>query len=294
MEKKFKFIIFDWDGTAVENRQADASLVTQKLTELLNLGVYIAVITGTHIGNIEKQFLSLLDDEVLKQNLYICTNRGSEVYGFDENLKFKLFYQIKATEEENLMLNKVVEHAKNMIQNTSKAEVQIIYDRMNRRKLDLIPEWSNPEKNEIDKLLVATQKRLDDLGFAGGIQKAYNLMINLAMTSGFGRAKITSDVKHIEIGLTDKYSSIMWLMKNVAKSNSINDDQILIIGDEFGEIAGFQGSDYKMVLKNHPAITYISVGIEPNGVPSEILHLGGGPTRFIELLEKQIIMLSFN
>ncbi|MDD3013056.1 MAG: HAD hydrolase family protein [Candidatus Gastranaerophilales bacterium] len=285
--KPFKIVIFDWDGTAVKNRKTDASQITSKLDELLKLGIYIIVITGTNFDNINRQFSSFIKGPH-KHNLYICTNRGSEVFGFDENSDKVLLYRRIATDQENLLLNKTVEKTKSAIENTSKATINIIYNRLNRRKIDLIPEWTNPPKNEIDKLLLETEKRLEKNGFAGGIKKAYKLLTDIAKTSKFGNAKITSDVKHLEIGLTDKSDSIIWILQNIAKKYNINDNEIIIGGDEFGSIAGFEGSDSKMITKNRNDIIYFSVGIEPNGVPEKVIHFIGGPASFEKFIEEQI------
>lgn len=287
LNKKFKIIAFDWDGTAVVNRQSDASIVTAKLEELLNLGVYIVVITGTNFNNIDRQFSSFINGKH-KQNLFICTNRGSEVFGFNENSAPVILYKLEATEEEKELMDKVVIRLKEIMQEISIANVNIVFNRLNRRKFDLLPEWSDPPKSEIEELLRRVQQKLESKGFAGGIQKAFKTMQNLAKTSGLTKAKITSDVKHIEIGLTDKSDSILWVLENIARKNGISNEEILIGGDEFGPIAGFEGSDYKMVVREYPGITYFSVGVEPNGVPDEVILLGGGPEKFIEVMETQI------
>src|ERR1035437_9083388 len=84
LTKPFKIIAFDWDGTAVENRKVDASLVTSKLDSLLKLGVYIVIITGTNFDNVNNPSTSLING-AHKEKLFVCTNRGSEVYGFNQN-----------------------------------------------------------------------------------------------------------------------------------------------------------------------------------------------------------------
>ncbi|MFH0702071.1 MAG: hypothetical protein V2B14_00830 [bacterium] len=283
LNKKFKIIAFDWDGTAVVDRTVDASLVTNKIEELLKLGIYIVVITGTNFENIDKQFSSLINGKH-KQNLYICANRGSEVYGFDDKSRQNLLYIRKATEKENYLLDKIVEKTKEDIEKNSNIKVNIIYNRLNRRKLDLITEWKNPKKYEIDKLLFETQNRLEKGGFAGGIHRAFKLMQDNAKKFNLLDAKITSDVKHIEIGLTDKSDSIKWIINNIAEKKNISNKEIIIGGDEFGSIGSFEGSDYRMILKDYPGITYFTVGIEPNGVDDFIVNIGGGPDCFVEIL----------
>lgn len=285
--KPFKIIAFDWDGTAVADRKSDASFVAKILETLLKLNIYIIVITGTNFDNINNQFASFITGKY-KQYLFLCTNRGSEVFGFDAYSNNQLLYNFTASEIENQLLNKIAERTKQSIENISNVQINIIYDRLNRRKIDLLPEWTNPKKSEINELLVKTENNLVKNGFAGGIKKAYQLLFNQAKAYRLINAKITTDVKHLEIGLTDKSDSINWILENIAKKNNIKDSEIIIGGDEFGQIAGFEGSDSKMIIKGRNGITYFSVGIEPNGVPDKVIYLGGGAECFKKIIAKQV------
>lgn len=283
----FEIVAFDWDGTAVKNREAGASAVTTLLEELLKLGVRIAVITGTNFDNIDRQFSSLIKGPH-KQNLYVCANRGSEVFGFNRRSRPVLRFRRRAKAAENRLLDRVAEAVKADIEASSSARIDIVYDRLNRRKIDLIPEWQNPPKSRIGELIKKTNSRLQQGGFEPGIRGAYELAVKHARELGMTDARITSDVKHIEVGLTDKSDSVKWILAEIAAEWNIREENILMLGDEFGPIAGFEGSDFHMVLPGHEAITYLSVGKEPNGVPGEVTPLGGGPRRFRELIERQI------
>lgn len=285
LNKSYKIIAFDWDGTAVHTRQDDISELITVLDRLLEYGIFVVVVTGTNFENIDKQFSSHIKG-LHKKNLFICTNRGSEVFSFDENSQPVLIFRKNIDEKTNKLLDKIAEKTKNDIETKAPIKLEIIYDRLNRRKLDLIPEWKNPLKSEIGKLIIETEKKLINAGFNKGIKGAFDLMGQNAHLLGLQDARITSDVKHIEVGVSDKSDSIKWILKNLANPNNILDEEILIIGDEFGSIAGFDGSDYKMVVKNHNDITYFSVGKEPNGLPSKVEHLGGGPECFLKLVEK--------
>ncbi|HBG48561.1 MAG TPA: hypothetical protein DDW90_03455 [Cyanobacteria bacterium UBA9971] len=303
LKKKYKIIVFDWDGTAVHNRNDDILELIIALEELLKQGVYIVVVTGTNFENIDRQFSSHIK-EIHKKNLFICTNRGSEVFGFDENSRSVLLFRLNIDEDKNKLLDKIVEKTKKDIESKAAIRLEIIYDRLNRRKLDLIPEWENPLKLEIGKLIIETEKKLTNAGFKEGIKGAFDLMEKNASLLGLNNARITSDVKHLEVGVSDKSDSIKWILENIAAPKNIQDKEILIIGDEFGTIAGFDGSDYKMVVKNHNDIMYFSVGKEPDGLPKnensegisvrnsnqdkKIKHIGGGPECFLKIIKNQI------
>lgn len=291
---RFKIIAFDWDGTAVVNRQSDATIVGESIEDLLKFGVYMVIITGTNFNNLDRQFCSRISGEHI-ENLYCCTNRGSEVYGFTGQLHPKnpmLIYKRQASVQEEAALDRVAEAVRDEIAHRTGLEIGIIYDRLNRRKIDLIPvaEWADPPKADIGKLLQVTEQRLVSAGIAGGIREIFALTHEMAKKFGIPDAKLTSDVKHIEIGLTDKADSVNWIMRELATRHNIPVNDILFVGDEFGPVAGFEGSDFKKVTPSARGAVYVSVGPEPNGVPPEVIHLGGGPARFVELLNDQIRM----
>jgi hypothetical protein len=108
LDRPFKVIVFDWDGTAVMDRNEDASEVRLLLEVLLNLGVQIVVITGTNFGNVDKQ-LSACISGLHKTRLYVCSNRGSEVFGFDTLGRPLLIYRRLATPQEDELLTKIAE-----------------------------------------------------------------------------------------------------------------------------------------------------------------------------------------
>ncbi len=105
----------------------------------------------------------------------------------------------------------------------------------------------------------------------GGIGAVIELTQRLSRQEGLPDARITTDVKHIEVGLTDKSDSIAYLVRQLAPVRAILPEEILIAGDEFGPIAGFEGSDYRMVTRLAAGATMVSVGREPNGVPTGVV-----------------------
>ena len=60
LRRPFRLIAFDWDGTAVENRRVDASPIRVEIERLLQAGVFVAVITGTNFGHVDRQLTSAI------------------------------------------------------------------------------------------------------------------------------------------------------------------------------------------------------------------------------------------
>ncbi len=289
LNRPFRALIFDWDGTAVEDRHVDATELCRLSEELVDLHVWLVVVTGTNFGNIDRQFTSHVAP-ALRHHIIICANRGSEVYGFDNDGQTVRRWLRVATPTENRALDAVAEGVAARLREQSHLEVNIVYNRLNRRKIDLIPvpEWADPPKAQIGELLKAVNQRLQDAQVPGGIHGVIALTQQLAAEQHLD-ARITSDVKHIEVGLTDKADAILWIKRELLWPEGIPWHDVLIEGDELGPVAGFAGSDDRLRVGVGDALV-VSVGPEPNGVPQGVLHVGGGPARFRAILAQQIAL----
>lgn len=287
----FAIVAFDWDGTAVMNRQEDASPVRALIQRLLDLGVAIVVITGTDFPNIDRQLSAGLLARS-KRNLYIATNRGSEVYGFDAQGQPVVLWRRVATPTDNCLLTKVADAVRDALVARTGLDIRVVYNRLNRRKIDLIPlpEWSDPPKSAIGDLLRAVQARLTGARMTGGLRAVVDLAEQIARENGLPDARITSDVKHVEIGLTDKSDAVDWMMRELAQPRGIPPEDVLIGGDEFGQIGDVEGSDAKMITPLTRRCVFVSVGPEPGGVPPPVIPLAGGPACFREILAGQVAL----
>lgn len=287
LQHPFRAIIFDWDGTAVASRRDDATALARLAEALLNQNVWLILVTGTHFGNIDRQFCSLIPPPA-RHHLMVCANRGSEVFGFNASGDVETRFRRVATSQEDAAMNAIAEEVRGTIQAQTGLAIGIAYDRLNRRKIDLIPEpaWADPPKARIAELLQAVEARLRGAGFSGGIAEAIALTKRSASEHGLP-VRVTSDVKHIEVGLTDNGDTVDWVRREILQPEGIAPADVLIAGDEFGPIDGFAGSDDRLRDSLDKALV-VSVGAEPDGVPPGVLHLGGGPPQFRALLQDQI------
>lgn len=287
LAREFRMIAFDWDGTAVTNRTEDASALASLAEPLLADGCWLIVVTGTSFDHIARQFCDLVAP-AYRQRLVVCANRGSEVFGFDERGEVVLRFRRAATPEEDRALTAIAEAVRHELVQSTHLEVGIVSNRLNRRKIDLIPlpEWADPPKAEIGALREAVETRLAAAGWQGGIAAVVALAERIAAREGIA-VRITSDVKHVEVGLTDKADAIAWIKRELMAPEGIGEDTVLVAGDEFGPIGGFPGSDDRLRV-GLEASPVVSVGAEPSGVPAGVVHLGGGPRAFRALLASQI------
>jgi hypothetical protein len=283
LDRRFDAIVFDWDGTAVPDRLADASRLRTLTDELCARAVELAVVTGTSVENVDRQ---LRARPAGPGRLYLCVNRGSEVFQAAED-GLPLLERREATPTENAALDAaaaatVAELARRGL------ETRVVAQRLNRRKIDLIPEpeWAEPPKARFKELLEAVETRLAAAGLRG-LDEAVELAEAGARQAGLENPRVTSDAKHIEIGLTDKSDATRWIFAELQR-HDLPTDRILIAGDEFGPLGGVPGSDSLLLVPEARGAVAVSVGAEPNGVPPGVIHVGGGPQRFLTLLEDQL------
>ncbi len=164
---------------------------------------------------------------------------------------------------------------------------EVVSQRLNRRKIDLIPlaEWADPPKAQIDRLLAAVETRLAAANI-DGLPEVVALAEQAARDAGLADPRVTSDAKHVEIGLTDKSDAAQYLYAELFRSG-IGPGLVLLAGDELGPLGGLAGSDSFLMVPEFGRAVAVSVGVEPNGVPSGVIHLGGGPALFRDLLADQ-------
>ena len=287
LSRRFEGLVFDWDGTAVPDRSADAREVRGIVESLCARAVDVAIVSGTHVGNVDGQLKARPSGP---GRLLLALNRGSELFEVDGDGP-RLLARREATPGEDAALTLAAERTVELLGSRG-LEARIVSQRLNRRKIDLIPlpAWSDPPKAQIDRLLAAVEERLRHVGIVS-LAEVAAITGGIAREVGLPDPRVTTDAKHVEIGLTDKSDSAravfaqLWI-------DGIAPELVLVGGDEFGALGGMPGSDSLMLVAEAAAATACSVGIEPSGVPAGVVHLGGGPARFLGLLSDQLLRRS--
>jgi trehalose/maltose hydrolase-like predicted phosphorylase len=284
LARRFEAVVFDWDGTAVPDRAADASEVRALVESLCAASIDVAIVSGTHVGNVDAQLRARPGGP---GRLYLCLNRGSEQFLVDRR-GVHLVARREASPQEEEALDTAARLAVERLAERG-LHAEIVSARLNRRKIDLIPEpeWADPPKARIGELLQAVEVRLHGVGITRGLQEVVEMALASAGEAGLAHARVTSDAKHVEIGLTDKSDSGRWIFQTLSASG-IAPASVLVAGDEFGPLGGLPGSDSLMLVPEAEGATVVSVGTEPEGVPDGILALGGGPTVFLDVLKDQL------
>jgi trehalose/maltose hydrolase-like predicted phosphorylase/hydroxymethylpyrimidine pyrophosphatase-like HAD family hydrolase len=277
-------VVFDWDGTAVAERGRAADQVRRRVEQLCAKGVHVAVVSGTHVGNVDGQLAARPEGP---GTLLLALNRGSELYQVTQNGPV-LVHRQDEDPETTAQLDEAAAHAAAVL-NERGLDVQVVDKRLNRRKIDLIPgpEWHDPPKSKFSELERAVSARLRRHGI-GSIADVARIASGEARRCGLDDPRVTSDAKHVEIGVTDKSDSMRAVLAQL-DDLGVGPGLVLLVGDEFGDVGGVPGSDSRMLLPDAPTMTVVSVGNEPGGVPVGVRHLQGGPRVFLALLDEQLL-----
>ncbi|MGZ5292185.1 MAG: hypothetical protein ACXWEH_07690, partial [Actinomycetota bacterium] len=283
LHRRFEAVAFDWDGTAVPDRTADAEPVRELVEALCAAGVDVLVVSGTHVGNVDGQLRARPNGP---GQLHLLLNRGSEVFRVHRRGQH-LAERRTATDAEDHALDEAARLAIERLAERG-LHAEVVSQRLNRRKIDVIPEpeWADPPKARIGELLEAVQERLAEAGIAG-LPEVVRIAEASARDAGLPDPRVTSDAKHVEIGLTDKSDSGRWIFSTLGRLG-VPPERILVAGDEFGSLGGLPGSDSMMLVSEGAGAVAVTVGAEPEGVPDGIVPLGGGPPAFLALLEDQL------
>jgi len=279
----FEAFVFDWDGTAVPDRRADASRLRHLVQAHSAAGVHVFVVSGADVDTVDDQLKARPQG---RGRLHLCCNQGSEVYEVTGDGPVLVFRRT-ASSDEDRALDSAAQRTLGRLAAGGLA-AQMVPAGPNHRKIDLmpLPEWEHPEKADPTVLIRAVLARLAHAGI-GGLDEVVAFAADATRSAGIADPRITNDLKHVEIGLTDNSDAVRFAATWLAE-RGITGRLVLIGGDAFGSIAGVAGSDSVMIVDALSRAVIVSVGTEPEGVPNGVIHLGGGPARFLEVLDTQL------
>ncbi len=285
LEREFSVVCFAWDGTAVAHRGADAAAVRSRVERLTALGVDIAVISSAGVREVDHH---LGARPGVEGRLFLFLSRGSETYVVGPAGP-RLLERWRATASEYEGLDEAAEALCRRLASAG-LQVGLVRDRLNRRSLDLLPDWAGPPGASALELRREVDARLNAAGFPGGLEEGIRLARDLVREAGVAHAAVTSDARHIDLGLTGKADAMHAVARVLVAGRGRAPEDVLVVGDSFGPVADGQGTDSAMLIPELQRSVFVSVGQEPAGVPSPVLHGGGGPVRFLDILHDQLAM----
>jgi trehalose/maltose hydrolase-like predicted phosphorylase len=282
LDRRFEAVLFDWEGTGVADR-ARATELRDVIEQLCELGLVLGLIATADVGDVDGR----LDARPRGPGrLYLCTGRGSEVSIVDSD-GVRAVHERRATAEEKAALEAAANATITELERRG-LRLDASSDPPGRRTIDLVPgvERADEPRAGRSALLEEVDARLRAASIAG-LRGAVAIAKAAALSTGLPNAHVTTDGRHLEIGLTDKSDSVRWLFAELAM-RGIGPGLAAIAGGELGPVGGMPGSDSLLVVPEAERATAVSVGAEPAGVLAAVIPLGGGPERFLDLLADQL------
>ena len=168
-------------------------------------------------------------------------------------------------------------------------DARLVPGHLNRRSIDLVPDWTAPPGAELPDLQRRVDERLRAAGF-DGLHGVIELARELARDAGLAHPAVGSDARHVDMGLTGKSDAMRAVLRGLVLGRNRRPQDLLVLGDTFGAVADGQGTDSAMLIPELRRTVYVSVGAEPAGAPPQVLHHGGGPIAFLDILHDQLAM----
>ena len=135
MNKPYKAIFFDWDGTAVMSRRAPVEEAVEAMKPLLDKGIKLAIISGTTYENIAGGAIENYFTHQQLDNLYLGLGRGAYNYAFKEGKPFVFSHCIpdKQVREE---IHRICFEIHMELKNKYDFDTDIVFSRPNYCKID--------------------------------------------------------------------------------------------------------------------------------------------------------------
>lgn len=288
--KKYKAIIFDWDGTAVMNRTTPIDEVKPLLIKLLEQGIILIIISGTTYDKIANGELHKHFPAGLLKNLYLGLGRGAFNYGFDKHGNPTVLSEAIPEISELSKIHEVSFLVHQYLLEQHQMQTDIVFSRPNYCKINLMVDHDRGDRfflsgNEIEMV----NQLLEQHSFKGGLPGLIEKAKEISEEHGI-KLKATCDAKYLEIGPTTKADNVSYFLNHVVFPRNIAISDCVFWGDEFANLAfGVKGSDAEMIVEEASGADFFDVSESPADLPEVVKHIGDGPAGFVRFLQSQLI-----
>ena len=281
MNKKYKAIFFDWDGTAVTSRTAPVEDAVVAMKPLLQQGTKLVIVSGTTYDKIAGGKFHTYFTEEEQKNLFFGLGRGAYNYQITDD-RPEIFASMIPDQEGLLKIHDICYaiHVKLLWEYGLKTD--IVFSRPNYCKIDLMPANNRGENLFLQEGEAA---RLQHILQQHGIDSIETV---IAMAESFGTPEMplraTTDAKYLEVGPTGKSDNVDALFARFGFAA----EDCCFWGDEFiGVTDSIFGSDAGMLTEKTKSGDFYDVSDLEGVRPEQVKHLGGGIQTFLEFLQAQ-------
>ena len=288
MNKKYKAIFFDWDGTAVMSRKAPVEEAVATMKPLLEKGVRLAIISGTTYENIAGGAIEIYFTPKQLDNLYLGLGRGAYNYAFKEGKPYVFSHKIPDKEVME-KIHRICFEIHMELKNRYDFDTDIVFSRPNYCKIDLMVDNNRGDnlflqENELEMLKASLKAHGIDLGLQALIGLSHEIAAGFEM-----RVAPTCDAKYLEVGISSKSDNADAIFNHLKEMDaSLKAKDCSFWGDEYvGIEEGIYGSDSFMYTETTRGGEFFDVSDVPGKRPEGIRVLGGSIQTFLNFLKKQ-------
>ena len=244
LQKKYKAIFFDWDGTAVRSRTAPIRSAAEAMKPLLAAGVNLVIVSGTTMENIADGKLGEYFTQEERKHLFLGLGRGAFNYAFNKDSEPYVFADCLPDKEMLMNIHRACFDIHETLLDQYDLPTDIVFTRPNYCKIDLMVEHKRAgalfmQENELEQL----RNSLKLHGIEGGLPK----LLEIASSAGAARgikAAVTCDAKYLEVGISSKSDNVNTILLHLEQNANITAKDCCFWGDEYVAVEkGVFGSD---------------------------------------------------
>lgn len=290
MEKKYKAVFFDWDGTAVLSRKAPVEEIVGAMGPLLDQKVNLVIVSGTTMENIAGGKLETCFTKEQLAHLYLGLGRGAFNYRY-ENGQELIFSDMLPDKKLLGDIHRICFDIHMELLEKYGLNTDIVFSRPNYCKIDLMVENQRGDnlfmqENELDMLKDCLKRH----GVEGGLQGLLDISVAAGERYGI-TVKPTCDAKYLEVGISSKSDNVDRILEHLQSAYGICPEECSFWGDEYvGIEEGIYGSDSFMKTEKTGAGDFFDVSEVWGKRPEGVTKLGGGVERFLGFLREQAKM----
>ena len=290
MEKKYKAVFFDWDGTAVLSRKAPVEEIVGAMGPLLDQKVNLVIVSGTTMENIAGGKLETCFTKEQLAHLYLGLGRGAFNYRY-ENGQELIFSDMLPDKKLLGDIHRICFDIHMELLEKYGLNTDIVFSRPNYCKIDLMVENQRGDnlfmqENELDMLKDCLKRH----GVEGGLQGLLDISVAAGERYGI-TVKPSCDAKYLEVGISSKSDNVDRILEHLQSAYGICPEECSFWGDEYvGIEEGIYGSDSFMKTEKTEGGDFFDVSEVPGKRPEGVTKLGGGVEQFLGFLREQAKM----
>ncbi|HMD46589.1 MAG TPA: glycosyl hydrolase family 65 protein [Acidimicrobiales bacterium] len=280
-DSTFAAVLVDWEAVAVPHDREAQRAVGERLVDLASRGVEVGICTRTALDPLDA---ALGTRPTGPGRVHVFAEGGDQTFVIGAGGP-ELVESRSPSDDEAAAVRRGARQTVDAL-GARGVEATIVADHPGRQVIDLVGWDPVTLDGDLTASAEAVTARLASAGI-GSLATVMALARRESRAAGLRDPRVTSDVVHLEVALTDRSDSARWFADRLG-GLGITGALVLVIGRRFGPAAGAPGADTALLVAELARAAAVSVGDEPGGVPRGVVALGGGPGRVVELLEAQV------